>query len=124
MREHSRDATASEFLFTRHESFCLRRKRGLHWPPPNEGGGAPNGAPRVAAPDKQAQPRPYASRSPFGAPPRLCAGIFRSQLGLGRASWNHRVKGGPLADASAVSTSQPDHAPDGSMPKPPADKSD
>ena len=45
---------------------------------------------------------------------------YSSQLGLGRASWNHRVKGGPLADASAVSTSQSDHAPDGTMPKPPA----
>ncbi len=29
----------------------------------------------VAAPGKQPQPR-YASRSPFGAPPRLCAGII------------------------------------------------
>jgi hypothetical protein len=28
----------------------------------------------VAAPGKQ--PQPYASRSPFGAPPRLCAGII------------------------------------------------
>jgi hypothetical protein len=68
-------------------SFCL---------PSNKGGGAPNGAPPVAAPDARAQPRPYASRSPFGAPPRLCAEIFRSQLGLGRASWNRRMQtGGP-----------------------------
>jgi hypothetical protein len=48
----------------------------------------------VAAPDTRAQPRSYADRSPFGAPPRLCAGLPR--LGLGRASWNHRIQtGGP-----------------------------
>jgi hypothetical protein len=64
--------------------------------PPKEGGGAPNGAPQLPRLDAQAQPRPdKRDRSPFGAPPRSCAGS-RSRLGLGRASWNHRMQtGGP-----------------------------
>ena len=45
--------------------------------------------------DGQAQPRPdKRDRSPFGAPPRSCAG--KTRLGLGRASWNRRMQtGGP-----------------------------
>jgi hypothetical protein len=63
---------------------------------PKEGGGAPNGAPRLPRLDAQARPRPdKRGRSPFGAPPRSCAGIH-SRLGLGRASWNHQMQtGGP-----------------------------
>ena len=34
------------------------------------------------------------------------------------------ANGGPLSDASAAGTLQSDHAPDGTMPKPPAGKSD
>jgi hypothetical protein len=42
---------------------------------PKEGGGAPNGAP-IQLPRRNAQARPgKRDRSPFGAPPRSCAGI-------------------------------------------------
>ena len=40
----------------------------------NKGGGAPNGAPSVPASERDAG-AVIRDRSPFGAPPRLCAGI-------------------------------------------------
>ena len=51
----------------------------------------------IAAPDARAQPRSNKRyRSPFGAPLRFFAEAFTPQLGLGRASWNHRIQtGGP-----------------------------
>ena len=61
----------------------------------NKGGGAPNDAkPDPASP--QDAGAVICDRSPFGASPRLYAGISQSQLGLGRASWNRRMQtGGP-----------------------------
>ena len=65
---------------------------------PKEGGGAPNGAPiPVAAPRCGRR-----SRGPINGAARLSALLrgyapgFHSRLGLGRASWNHRMQtGGP-----------------------------
>jgi hypothetical protein len=62
---------------------------------PEEGGGAPNGAPTVAAPRCGRR-----SRGPISGTARLSA-LLRghapgTRLGLGRASWNHRMQtGGP-----------------------------
>jgi len=51
-------------------------KRGIQFASPeNKGGGAPNGAPPVPASERDAG-AVICDRSPFGAPPRLCAGII------------------------------------------------
>ena len=92
----SRDASASEFLLTGKKR-CLKRTGGISFLPPlkNKGGGAPNGAPAVPASERDAG-AVICDRSPFGAPPRLCAQGYSPQLGLGRASWNRRMQtGGP-----------------------------
>jgi len=71
----SRDAIASELL-SRTKRF-LPQTDGRHFilPPSNKGGGAPNGAPPVPASERDAG-AVIRDRSPFGAPPRLCAGII------------------------------------------------
>jgi hypothetical protein len=62
---------------------------------PKEGGGAPNGAPTVAAPRCGRR-----GRGPISGTARLSA-LLRghapgTRLGPGRASWNHRMQtGGP-----------------------------
>jgi len=97
--------TAQVFSASRcssHPSFCSRFNKGAsnrreaipYWPPTKE---AERRTAHLGYPHlKEMRARPYASRSPFGAPPRLCAEIFRSQLGPGRASWNRRMQtGGP-----------------------------
>ena len=55
--------------------FCLRRTGGVSFASPsNKGGGAPNGAPAVPASQRDAG-AVICDRSPFGAPPRLCAEV-------------------------------------------------
>ena len=61
---------------------------------PKEGGGAPNGAPRLPRLDAQARPRPDKRTARLSA--LLRGHAPGTQLGLGRASWNHRMQtGGP-----------------------------
>jgi hypothetical protein len=83
-------------VFVTNEKICASNGReAFHFASPEKGGGAPNGAPAVPASERDAG-AVIRDRSPFGAPPRLCAEIFRPQLGLGRASWNRRMQtGGP-----------------------------
>ena len=51
-------------------------KRGIQFgSPENKGGGAPNGAPPVPASERDAG-AVICDRSPFGAPPRLCAEVI------------------------------------------------
>src|SRR5580700_3919887 len=75
---------------------------------PKEGGGAPNGAPQLPRLDGQARPRPdKRGRSPFGAPPRSCAGIsFPTRPGP-RFLESPDANGRTLSGTSAASTSQP-----------------
>jgi len=40
-----------------------------------------------------------AARSPFGAPPRSCAGVLSLDSVPGRASWNHRIQTGEPSPA-------------------------
>jgi hypothetical protein len=87
---------------------------------PKEGGGAPNGAPRLPRLDAQARPRPdKRGRSPFGAPRRSCAGILFPTRPGPRFLESPDANGRTLSGTSAASTSQSGHAPDGLMPKPP-----
>jgi hypothetical protein len=61
---------------------------------PKEGGGAPNGAPQLPRLDAQAQPRPDKGTARLSA--LLRGHAPETRLGLGRASWNHRIQtGGP-----------------------------
>ena len=67
---------ASEFLFTLQKSVPRTDGRRSFLPPPkNKGGGAPNGAPPVPASQRDAG-AVICDRSPFGAPPRLCAEVI------------------------------------------------
>ena len=70
----------------------------------------------------RAWPRPdKRDRSPFGAPPRSCARDSPSPTRPGpRFLESPDPNGRTLSGTSAASTSQSDHAPDGTMPKPPA----
>jgi hypothetical protein len=74
---------------------------------PKQGGGAPNGAPQLPRLDAQARPRPdKRDRSPFGAPPRSCAGIsFPTRPGP-RFLESPDANGRTLSGTSAASTSQ------------------
>src|SRR6202034_4579470 len=81
-RSRSRDALGARVIFQAVRKFRLERTGGIHLASPeNKGGGAPNGAPPVPASERDAG-AVIRDRSPFGAPPRLCAEIFQSQLGL------------------------------------------
>jgi len=79
----------------------------------------------IAAPDEQAQPRPgMRDRTPSGAPPRFCAESCPSTRPGPRFLESPDPNGRTLSGTSAASTSRSDHAPDGTMPKPPASQSD
>jgi hypothetical protein len=85
---------------------------------PKEGGGAPNGAPRLPRLDAQARPRPdKRDRSPFGAPPRSCAGIpdsaWAALPGIAGCKREDPLRH-QCSEHLAVR-----HAPDGLIPKPP-----
>ena len=95
MKIHSRDASASEFLVTGYESFASNGREAFCLPPPTREAERRTTRNRIPHLHKM-RARPLTDRSPFGAPPRLVAGTFQSQLGLGRASWNRRMQtGGP-----------------------------
>jgi hypothetical protein len=116
---------ASGSSFTLAKKACLERTGGrcLCFPKvsllPKEGGGAPNGAPQLPRLDVQAQPRPdKRDRSPFGAPPRSCAGIpdsaWAALPGITGCKREDPLRH-QCSEHLAVR-----HAPDGLMPKPPA----
>src|ERR1700722_13912978 len=66
---------ASESSF-KPRSFASNGREAFHLPPlKNKGGGERNGAPPVPASQRDAG-AVICDRSPFGAPPRLCAGII------------------------------------------------
>ena len=93
-RNRSRDAFASEFLFKLQEE-CLKRTGGISFASPTREAERRTTRPRYPYLHKT-RARSLTDRSPFGAPPRLYAGTFQPQLGLGRASWNRRMQtGGP-----------------------------
>ena len=61
-----------------------------------------------------------AAPSPFGAPPRSCAEGVTLRLGLGRASWNHRVQtGGPSPAPVQRAPRSPVKCRTGRCPEPP-----
>jgi hypothetical protein len=61
---------------------------------PKEGGGAPNGAPQLPRRNARARPRPDKRTARLSA--LLRGHAPGTRLGLGRASWNHRMQtGGP-----------------------------
>src|ERR1700728_2284558 len=74
---HSRDGICIRVFVHAVRKFCLERTGGISFLPPleNKGGGAPNGAPPVPASQRDAG-AVIRDRSPFGAPPRLCAGLI------------------------------------------------
>jgi hypothetical protein len=80
------------------------------YPPPRAGEGKGGGTAAVIC-----------DRSPFGAPLRSCAGCYPTRPGP-RFLESPDANGRTLSGTSAASTSQPGHAPDGTMPKPPADE--
>src|SRR5580700_2396391 len=85
---------------------------------PKEGGGAPNGAPQLPRLDGQARPRPdKRGRSPFGAPPRSCAGspdsAWAALPGITGCKREDPLRH-QCSEHLAVR-----HAPDGLIPKPP-----
>src|ERR1700733_4669246 len=90
----SRDAIRIRGFFTRFKKACLERTGGDVFAPQRGRRSAERRTNGCRASMREAQPRPdKRDRSPFGAPPRSCAG---TRLGLGRASWNHRMQtGGP-----------------------------
>ena len=100
-------------------------KRGIQFASPeNKGGGAPNGAPPVPASERDAG-AVICDRSPFGAPPRLYAEVIHPNSAWAALPGIARSKrGSPLRRQCTAGTLQSDHAPDGTMPKPLADKSD
>jgi hypothetical protein len=72
---HSRDALCIRVFLHASKKLASNGQEAISLLP-KEGGGAPNGAPQLPRLDAQAQPRPdKRDRSPFGAPPRSCAGI-------------------------------------------------
>jgi hypothetical protein len=86
---------------------------------PKEGGGAPNGAPTSCrASMREAQPRPdKRDRSPFGAPPRSCAGIPDSAWAALPGTTGCKRED-PLRHQCSEHLAVR-HAPDGLIPKPP-----
>ena len=67
-----------------------------------------------------ARRRSEGARSPFGAPPRHFAEVLPSTRPRPRFLESPDPNGRTLSGTSAASTSRSDHAPDGSMPRPPA----
>src|SRR6202035_3118336 len=86
---------------------------------PKEGGGAPNGAPQLPRLDAQARPRPdKRGRSPFGAPPRSCAGITPDSARAALPGITGCKREDPLRHQCSEHLAVR-HAPDGLIPKPP-----
>ena len=99
---------------------------------PAKGGGAPAGASIRLPRSNEARPRPVfpsspacggglrRGRPPFGAPPRHSPRFLGSARPGPRFLESPDPNGRTLSGTSAASTSQSGHAPDGTMPKPPA----
>jgi hypothetical protein len=64
------------------------------------------------------------ARSPFGAPRRPCAGAFTPTRPGPRFLESPDANGRTLSGASAAGTLQSEHAPDGTMPRPPEGRND
>ena len=87
---------ASGSSFTLAKKACLERTGGDVFASLERGRRSAERRTTVAAPDAQAQPRPYARPLAFRRSSAVMRRDFLSQLGLGRASWNHRMQtGGP-----------------------------
>src|ERR1700685_1075936 len=87
---------------------------------PKKGGGAPKGAPRLPRLDEQARPRPdKRDRSPFGAPPRSCAGIAPDSAWAALPGTTGCKREDPLRHQCSEHLAVR-RVPDGLIPKPPA----